>query len=271
MEPPQLRRIVMPVVTLKKENSTHSTLKCYWNPCVLRLWIIFISMFFFVFLYFLNFLSMHFLFFFFEYAFSSKNYRRKTAMFSKYLLLKRACGILCGERWTGRHSPAHKAPVSQPSPPPSGETGQRPRPLQRLLKFSLQKKLLDICLNNDFLEMIPEAQALKAKVNRDCIRTYTLPDIVLLFSSLLFFFFKFIWLHQILVVACRLSCPVVCGILVPWPGIEPASPAVEGVLLETGSPGMPLSSFLMSVCVLSPQTLLKVEGGVWSRRVPHSA
>ena len=57
-------------------------------------------------------------------------------------------------------------------------------------KFSLQKKLLDICLDNDFLEMTPEAQALKAKVNnRDSIRTGTLPDTVLLVSSLLFFFF----------------------------------------------------------------------------------
>ena len=30
-----------------------------------------------------------------------------------------------------------------------------------------------------------------------------------------------------LVVAHGLSCPVACGILVPQPGIEPASPALE--------------------------------------------
>ena len=29
-------------------------------------------------------------------------------------------------------------------------------------------------------------------------------------------------------VVCGLSCPVACGALVPQPGIEPASPALEG-------------------------------------------
>ena len=39
------------------------------------------------------------------------------------------------------------------------------------------------------------------------------------------------------VVVCGLSCPVACGILVPQPGIKPASPALEGGLLTTGPPG----------------------------------
>ena len=39
------------------------------------------------------------------------------------------------------------------------------------------------------------------------------------------------------VTACGLSCPVACGILVPRPGIEPASPALEGGFLTTGPPG----------------------------------
>ena len=39
------------------------------------------------------------------------------------------------------------------------------------------------------------------------------------------------------VVACRLSCPVACGILVPLPGIEPMSPALQGRFLTTGPPG----------------------------------
>ena len=39
------------------------------------------------------------------------------------------------------------------------------------------------------------------------------------------------------VVACGLSCPVACGILVPWPGMEPAFPALEGRFLTTGPPG----------------------------------
>ena len=45
-----------------------------------------------------------------------------------------------------------------------------------------------------------------------------------------------------LVVACGLSRPAACGILVPQPGIEPASPALEGGFLTTGplgkSPGL---------------------------------
>ena len=34
----------------------------------------------------------------------------------------------------------------------------------------------------------------------------------------------------------RLSCPTACGILVPRPGIEPESPALEGGFLTTGPP-----------------------------------
>ena len=37
--------------------------------------------------------------------------------------------------------------------------------------------------------------------------------------------------------ACGLSCPAACGILVPRPGIEPVSPALEGGFLTTGPPG----------------------------------
>ena len=39
------------------------------------------------------------------------------------------------------------------------------------------------------------------------------------------------------VVACGLSCPEACGILVPLPGIEPMSPALEGGFFTTGPPG----------------------------------
>ena len=42
------------------------------------------------------------------------------------------------------------------------------------------------------------------------------------------------------VVACGLSCPVACGILVPRPGIKPTSPALEGGLLTTGPLGKSL-------------------------------
>ena len=39
------------------------------------------------------------------------------------------------------------------------------------------------------------------------------------------------------VVACGLSCPVACGILVPRPGIEPTSSALGGGFLTTGPTG----------------------------------
>ena len=41
-------------------------------------------------------------------------------------------------------------------------------------------------------------------------------------------------------VARRLSYPEVYGILVPWPGIKPVSPALQGRFLTTGLPGQPL-------------------------------
>ena len=37
-------------------------------------------------------------------------------------------------------------------------------------------------------------------------------------------FFFFLFFRYALVVACGLSCPETCGILVPWPGIEPIFP-----------------------------------------------
>ena len=43
-----------------------------------------------------------------------------------------------------------------------------------------------------------------------------------------------------------LSCSDTCGVLVPQPGIEPTSPALQGGLLATGPPGeSPEIIFLM--------------------------
>ena len=53
-------------------------------------------------------------------------------------------------------------------------------------------------------------------------------------AELLFFFNRMIFFS--LVVACRFSCPEVCGILVPQPGIKPMSPALEGGFLTIGPP-----------------------------------
>ena len=44
-----------------------------------------------------------------------------------------------------------------------------------------------------------------------------------------------------------LSCPVACGILVPPPGIEPASPALEGGFFTTGPPGKSPLAFLIKM------------------------
>ena len=102
-------------------------------------------------------------------------------------------------------------------------------------------------------------------------------------SSLFFFFFKHIfylfvfkylfiyfWLRQVLVAARRLlsSCGVPCGILVPRPGIEPTSPALEGGFLITGAPGKSLSSLfcLNPLGVLFVCTLL-LEGFTGSEQL----
>ena len=54
--------------------------------------------------------------------------------------------------------------------------------------------------------------------------------------SLIFFFLTFGWMGSVVVVL-RLSHPAAYGILIPWPGIEPMSPALEGRFLTTGPPG----------------------------------
>ena len=51
-----------------------------------------------------------------------------------------------------------------------------------------------------------------------------------------------------LVAARSLSCPTACGILVPRPGIEPVSLALEGGFLTTGPPGKSQSYFLNKSC-----------------------
>ena len=45
--------------------------------------------------------------------------------------------------------------------------------------------------------------------------------------------------------AHRINCLVACGILVPRPGIEPASPALQGRFLITGPPRKSLLSFII--------------------------
>ena len=61
----------------------------------------------------------------------------------------------------------------------------------------------------------------------------------------IFYSFIYFWLHWVLVEACGLSWPTASGILVPWPGIKPSFPALEGRFLTTGTSGK--SPFLISV------------------------
>ena len=57
-------------------------------------------------------------------------------------------------------------------------------------------------------------------------------------TVLIFFFFL-----AALGLCCSMPFSLACGILVPQPGIKPASPALEGKFLITGPPGM--SPFLI--------------------------
>ena len=45
---------------------------------------------------------------------------------------------------------------------------------------------------------------------------------------------------------CKVSCLVACGVLVPWPGTEPVSPALKGRFLTTGPPGKPQPRILFT-------------------------
>ena len=62
-----------------------------------------------------------------------------------------------------------------------------------------------------------------------------------------------------------LSCPLACGILVPQPGIQPASPALEGRFLTPGPPGKSLFSLF---CLVKPHSCFKVQqvtGSCWGK------
>ena len=55
------------------------------------------------------------------------------------------------------------------------------------------------------------------------------------------------------------SCSAACGILVPPPGIEPASPALEGRFLTTGPPGKSPQNFFKE-----PKPILRAR---WEKKV----
>ena len=101
-----------------------------------------------------------------------------------------------------------------------------------------------------------------------CILVKSKLDIVILFFSILLknIYFTlsvvaciiFIMSYRIfscgartLVVAHRVSCSKASGILLPRPGIEPVSPALEGRFLATGPPGKSLCWFISELTPFS--------------------
>ena len=58
--------------------------------------------------------------------------------------------------------------------------------------------------------------------------------------------------HQVLVASWRLSnCPTVCGILVPWPGIKPAFPALQSGILNHWTTRKVPKLILFKRCIVS--------------------
>ena len=77
-------------------------------------------------------------------------------------------------------------------------------------------------------------------------------NIFFILNTYLFLF----WLCWAFTVVQQLSCPVTCGILVPWPGIEPTSHKLEGRFFTTGPSGKPLNP-QHSWCLLSVSKIAK--------------
>ena len=98
--------------------------------------------------------------------------------------------------------------------------------------------------------------------NSKCLKA-TMWLVVFIWNSSFFFKKLFVWLCEVPAasykICCawahslQLSCPSARGILVPQPGIEPASLALEGWFLTTGPPGKSGNR-----AVLNPKYLLLV-------------
>ena len=70
-----------------------------------------------------------------------------------------------------------------------------------------------------------------------CIMTYI--------NHYRYLFWIFIYL------ALGLSCPTACGILVPWLGISPMSPTLQGGLFPTGPPWESWVPFISLLCLIA--------------------
>ena len=99
-------------------------------------------------------------------------------------------------------------------------------------------------------------------------------------DKLFFFFFALLGLIAALgflllqsmgtvVPALRLSCPEARGILVPQPGIEPISPALESRFLTTGPPGKFLNILFLREKVMMIPVMLKVYSNLLHHPLPQ--
>ena len=99
--------------------------------------------------------------------------------------------------------------------------------------------------------------------------------------SFFFFFNIYLWcrvlvaIHGLLTVnsvvaACRLSCPVACGILVPWPGIKPVSAALESRFLTTDHHRSPFSIFYWPKWITSQPSSKSGEMNFLGNRSGHA-
>ena len=64
-----------------------------------------------------------------------------------------------------------------------------------------------------------------------------------------------------LIEAHGLSYPAACGILVPRPGIEPASPALEGGFFTAGPPGKSPDTYILFQILFHYKLLEDIEYG----------
>ena len=121
---------------------------------------------------------------------------------------------------------------------------------QRHLAFLASLACKTICVNP--LPLLPPGRFLKNQkpgslppVSFSASPTSLLTSTVsLCFHSC---FLTFVYLAALGQSCCLrdLHCPVACRILIPWPGIEPEFPALQGGLLTTGVPGKSRPHFLV--------------------------
>ena len=69
--------------------------------------------------------------------------------------------------------------------------------------------------------------------------------------------------------AWLLSCLVVCGILVPWPGVKLTSPILEGRFLKTQLPGNEMGYIFKNRNYHCASLLVEVTRVWWSVWFPH--